>query len=56
MESVKERDNERGQPMLDDQNFELWYEVLMRGLLRDLEMFTWFTVPPFTAPDFETEP
>ena len=56
MESVKERDNERGQPMLDDQNFELWYEVLMRGLLRDLEMFTWFTVQPFTAPDFETEP
>ena len=42
--------------MLDEHNFEEWYEILMRSLLRDVELFTWFCVPPYTDPDFETEP
>ena len=58
MKSYRERESEKAQPMimLDEQNFEDWHEILMRGLLRNNEMYTWFCVPPFTAPNFDTEP
>ena len=56
----RDRDGDRDidglQPMLDEQNFDLWWEILMRGNLRNVELHTWFCVPPFTDPDFETEP
>ncbi len=51
----RERDNVKGLPMLNDHNHEEWLEILMRGLLHDLEIYTWFCVPPYAEPNFETE-
>ncbi len=55
MEDTREKDNDKGQPMLDDKNYDEWYDMLTRGLLRNNDVYSWLCASPSVEPNFETE-